>query len=65
MKKTLKLKGMHCHSCEVLLSEALTDAGVTVLSADYKRNELVVDISSESKMGMVKSTIEKEGYSLE
>lgn len=64
MKKVLKISGMHCKSCEVLLSEAVSDAGAKVLSASHIKGELVVELPDEGKMPLVKKAIEAEGYSL-
>lgn len=64
MKKILKISGMHCHSCEILLSEAIGDAGVKVLSASHEKGEIVVDLASEEKLSLVKKAIEGEGYKL-
>ncbi len=64
MKKTLKIGGMHCHSCEVLLSEAISDEGVKVLSANFGKGEIIVDLPDDSKMPLIKKAVEKEGYKL-
>ncbi|MBI4044719.1 MAG: cation transporter [Candidatus Diapherotrites archaeon] len=64
MKKTLKITGMHCKSCEILLSEAIGDTGVKVLSASHSKGEIVVDLSGEDKMPLVKKAVEGEGYHL-
>ena len=64
MKKTLKVTGMHCRSCEILLSEAIGDTGVKVLSANYSKGEIVVDMPAEDKMPLVKKAVESEGYHL-
>lgn len=62
MKKNVKVKGMHCQSCEILLKEAIEDAGVKVVSASHEKGEIVVDMKDEKELSNVKKAIEKEGY---
>ncbi len=62
MKKMLKIKGMHCASCEILLTEAIEEAGTKVISADHKKGEMVVDMKDEKEMEKVKQAVKKEGY---
>lgn len=62
MKKTIKTKGMHCSSCEILLREAIEEAGIKVISANHTKNEIVVDVKGENALPTVKKAIEKEGY---
>lgn len=64
MKKTLKIKGMHCSSCEILLKEAIEEAGTKVVSANHAKGEVVVELKKETEMPAVKKAIEKEGYTL-
>lgn len=62
MKKTIKTKGMHCSSCEILLREAIEEVGIKVISANHAKNEIVVDVKDENALPTVKKAIEKEGY---
>lgn len=62
MKKTLKIDGMHCHSCEVLLSDVIEETGARVLSANQVKGEIVIDVSEEQLMPEIKKAVEKEGY---
>ena len=64
MKKTLKIKGMHCASCEILLKEAIEEAGTKVVSASQTKGEIVVDMKGENEMPAIRKAIEKEGYSV-
>ena len=64
MKKTLKIKGMHCNSCEILLKEAIEENGTKVISANHTKGEIIVDMKSESEMTTIRKAVEKEGYSL-
>ncbi len=63
MKKTIQVKGMHCRSCEIMLTESIEETGTKVVSANHAKGEIVVDVKDEKKeMGNVKKAIEKEGY---
>ena len=61
---TLTIKGMHCASCEKIISMALSDlAGVKNVKADYKCNKVSVEFD-ETKINIqkIKEIIESEGY---
>ena len=65
MKKVeLKIKGMHCKSCVMLVSDALTDVkGVKSADVSLEHNKAV--ISYDEKLATEKqliNTIEAEGY---
>ncbi|MFA6035417.1 MAG: heavy metal-associated domain-containing protein [Candidatus Micrarchaeia archaeon] len=63
MKKTIKVSGMHCKSCSMLLADVAGEvAGVKSASADFKKGEVVVEIDSEAALAGVRKAIEKEGY---
>lgn len=64
MKKNVKVNGMHCSSCEILLREAIEEAGVKVISANHAKGEIVVDMKDENEISKVKKAIEKEGYKM-
>jgi len=55
---------MHCPSCEILLREAIEEAGINVISANHAKNEIVVDVKDESALSTAKKAIEKEGYKI-
>jgi len=66
MKKLhLKVEGMHCKSCEIVIKEALEEAGGVDVQVSEKKGTVSLGIDekrlSESK---VKEIIEKEGYSI-
>lgn len=65
MKKILKVKGMHCPSCEVLLGDEFNDIGVKS-KIDHKKGTAEVDFD-EKKVSLehIKKVIEKEGYKVE
>lgn len=59
----LKVKGMHCSSCEMLLKDSLEDAGAKALEISHKKGMAVVEYD-EGKLDepAIKSIIRKEGY---
>jgi len=66
MKKILKIKGMHCKSCEALIKSDLKDIGVNS-EIDYKSGKAVIEFD-ESKINLekIKEIISKAGdYSAE
>lgn len=65
MKANLKVKGMHCNSCEMLIADALEDIDVKA-KVDSKKEIATVEFD-ESKVTLdeVKKAIEAEGYKVE
>jgi len=59
----LKIKGMHCHSCSMLISDALEDIGVKKSEIDDKKGTAIIEFD-EAKLTVeqIKSAIKKEGY---
>lgn len=66
MEKIIKVKGMHCNSCALLLKDVISEInGVSVVSADYKTGSLKVrfsEVLNDYLFSKIKSAIEKEGY---
>lgn len=64
MKTILKLKGMHCNACEMLIDDALTEIqGVSKAKSSLKTNSVEVEFDeSKVKIDVLKKAIEKEGY---
>jgi copper chaperone CopZ len=59
---TIKVEGMHCKSCEMLLADSIGGiSGVKSVKADSKAGTVTVDCSKEA-VHAVKKTIMKEGY---
>ncbi|MBM3229207.1 heavy-metal-associated domain-containing protein [Candidatus Parvarchaeota archaeon] len=66
MEKTLKVSGMHCKSCQVLLADIIGEVdGAKALSLDFKTGLVRVSISDESALSKVKEAIKGEGYKVE
>jgi uncharacterized protein len=64
MKKTYKIKGMSCNSCEVLIERALKRK-VNSISASFTKEEAVIDFDEDkiSEEEIIKE-IEKLGYNV-
>ncbi|MCX6695045.1 MAG: heavy-metal-associated domain-containing protein [Candidatus Altiarchaeota archaeon] len=64
MKKTeLKVKGMHCRSCEMLVSEEVGEvAGVKKVEADHKAGIVRIESEDNVDLSAVKSKIKELGY---
>ena len=63
MEKMLKVTGMHCKSCEMLLTDSISEIkGIGKVSADSKKGMVTIGYEDESVLGAVKKIIEKEGY---
>ncbi len=63
MKQTLTVKGMHCNSCKLLITEALEDSGAknVSVSLDEKKQVGTVTVDSPLTKTELKKLIEKEG----
>ncbi len=64
MKTNLKVHGMHCSSCEVLVKEALTELpGVKTVKVSAAKGEVNLEFDEkQTTLDMVKSKIKNEGY---
>ncbi len=66
MNKILKVKGMHCKSCEMLLKDSVSEInGISVGKIDYKKGLMEVSFPDAPALEKVKKTITKEGYTVE
>ena len=62
MEKKIKVKGMHCSSCEFLIKDSLNDLGVKA-KADYKKNEVIVEFDAKKvDLKSIYKAIEENGY---
>ena len=59
----VKVKGMHCLSCEKLLSMSIEDSitGAKVASADFRKGTLDIQ-ASEADLPAIRKAIAREGY---
>jgi copper chaperone CopZ len=63
MEKEIKVNGMHCKSCEMILSDSISEInGVEKVSADSKKGIVTVSCRDENTLNEIKKAIEKEGY---
>jgi len=64
MKQTIKVKGMHCKSCEMLISDSLENhPGVKTISASEKKGIVEIEYDEHKiKLEQIKAIIENEGY---
>ncbi len=63
MEKIFTVKGMHCKSCEVLLSDVIGEIkGIDSVSADHKEGKVSVIYSDENALSQAKKAIQDEGY---
>lgn len=63
-KIKLKVKGMHCKSCEVLIKDELEEQeGITDVQISHETGEFTADID-ENKISVqkVKDIIKEQGY---
>ena len=65
MKTELRVKGMHCKACEMLVTEALEETGVRS-EASHSKGIVSVDFNeNETTLEEIKKVIAKEGYEVE
>lgn len=64
MKKIIKVKGMHCHGCEMLIKLSLQELeGVKEVDASYQQGEVEVEYD-EGRVDLKKilEVIKENGY---
>jgi copper chaperone CopZ len=62
-KMELKVKGMHCHSCEMLVSDELGEiAGVKKAAADHAKGLVTLEADDNVDTAKIKSKIKELGY---
>ena len=62
MEQKIKVKGMHCSSCEFLIKDSLHDIGVKA-KADYKKGEVFVAFDPKKvTMKQIHKAIEENNY---
>lgn len=65
MKKEFNVKGMHCKSCEMLITDSLEGLdGVKNVKASAKDGKVIVEHNSVDE-SLMKKAIESEGYKVE
>ena len=65
MKHTLKIKGMHCASCEKMVKMSIGEIdGAKLISISAKTGEAKVDADA-SLLPKIKAAIKEAGYKVE
>lgn len=59
MKYTLKVKGMHCKSCAMLIEDSLTEIGATDVKVDVAKG--LVTLTSDKDKKTIAKSIETAG----
>jgi copper chaperone len=64
MKKiNIKIKGMHCKSCEMLIKDELEELGAKEIGIDYKTGKVSLTFDeSKLKLDTIKTAIKKLRY---
>ena len=62
MKTKLEVKGMHCTSCEMLVSEALEEIGIKS-NPSHMSGTVEIEFNGSGKtLNQIINTINQEGY---
>jgi len=66
MKTKIEVNGMHCKSCEIILTDSIGEInGVNKVKVDHKKGIVDVDFDENKvKIGEIKTAIIKEGYNV-
>ncbi|MFH0737180.1 MAG: heavy metal-associated domain-containing protein [Candidatus Micrarchaeota archaeon] len=63
MEKTMKVEGMHCRSCEMLLMDVISEIrGAHGVKADSKKGTVTVIAADQSAIEEAEKAIGDEGY---
>jgi copper chaperone CopZ len=63
MEKLMRVEGMHCKSCELLLADVLSEVeGVQKAVADAKKGTVRVSCVDEAALEAAKDAIERQGH---
>ncbi|MBT4334660.1 heavy-metal-associated domain-containing protein [archaeon] len=65
-KIILKIEGMHCKSCEIILKEELEEiSGVENVMPNNEKDEIELNFDgTDHTLNLIKKTIQNEGYTL-
>ena len=66
MELNMKIKGMHCPSCEVLIKDVLEDLDITDVEISHKTGRAVINYDEKGvDIESIKKLIKDEGYEVE
>ncbi|MBT3407832.1 heavy-metal-associated domain-containing protein [Candidatus Woesearchaeota archaeon] len=57
----MKIKGVHCKSCKMLIEDVLSDINVKLISWKLNGNEATIQVDGNSSFEEIKKLIESEG----
>ena len=64
-KSTIKINGMHCKSCEMLIKDELMELGVKDCEIDHKSGKAKLIFDDSISLDSIKSIIKKTGYGVD
>ena len=65
METTLKVSGMHCTACRMLIEDAISEInGAQAISVDHTTGAVTVTYDSDETLGKIKTAIRGEGFSV-
>jgi copper chaperone CopZ len=64
-QKKLKISGMHCPSCEMLITDILSDENVKVLNISAKNETIEFEFDkTKITLDKIKKVLEKDNYTI-
>jgi copper chaperone CopZ len=65
METTLKVTGMHCTACKMLVEDAVSEIkGAQAISVDYTTGVVAVSYDSNETLEKIKTAIRGEGFTV-
>ena len=65
METTLKVSGMHCTACKMLIEDAISEIkGAKSVSVDHTTGAVTVGYDSNETLDKIKTAIRGEGFSV-
>lgn len=65
METTLKVSGMHCPACKMLVEDALSEIkGAKAMSVNHTTGAVTVAYDSNETLEQIKVAIRKEGFTV-
>jgi copper chaperone CopZ len=65
METTLKVSGMHCSACKMLIEDAISEInGAQAVSVDYTTGAVAVSYDSNEILEKIKTAIRGEGFTV-
>jgi copper chaperone CopZ len=65
METTLKVSGMHCTACKMLIEDAISEIeGAKAVSVDHTTGAVTVTYDSDGTLEKIKAAIRQEGFAV-